>query len=191
MPKVEIEESELAALRNVNAFVDTGLKNPKTRKQMLAIDRLLHPDKSIPELDATEGVMAAVNEVKETVAGLLTKMNERDTASEETRRTAELASRVQKGQEYLTANGYNAEGVKKIEDLMLAENISSYAAGLALFERLNPAPTPADNSRTPRFGDLSGNDVTSVDYKDLWESQGQSDKWLNDSIANVRKDFRQ
>lgn len=190
MAKVEIEEAELAALRNVNAFVDTGLKNPKTRKQMLAIDRTLHPDKSIPELDAAEGVMAAVNAVSEKVDGMFKKLEERETASEETRRTAELASRVTKGQEYLAGNGYNADGIKKVEELMLSENISSYAAGLALFERLNPPPTPADNSRTPRFGDMSGNDIQSVDYKDLWESQGQSDKWLNDSINTVRKDFR-
>lgn len=190
MAKVEIEEAELLALRNVRTFANTALQNPKTRKQMLAIDKALNPDKPIPELDAAEQVMTVVNDVKAQVDGIMKKLDERQTSDETSRATAALAARVQAGQEYLAKNGYAADGIEKIEALMLQENIASYAAGLALFERLNPPASPADVSRTSRFGSLSDQDLGTDDNKELWESQGQSESWFQKSLDNVRRDFR-
>lgn len=191
MPKIEVEESELAALQRVNKFAESALGNPKTRADMLRIQKTLNPDAVIPELDATDNVMKVVSGVEQKVDALMKKLDERDTKTEEDRRNHTLASKMQAGQEFLAKKGYNADGIKKVEDLMLAENIGSYAAGLALFEQMNPPAAPSDSSRTSRFGASFDDDFQKADdYKALWESQGQDENWLQQSLATVRKEFR-
>lgn len=190
MAKIEVEESDLVALRRVNTFAETALNNPKTRRQMLEIQKALNPDAVIPEIDATDHVMNAVNAVSAKVDSMMTALTARDTAADDARRTSALQEKMAAGQKMLRDHGYNEEGITKIEALMLAEGIVSYAAGLALFERQNPAPPPADNSRPGRFGDMSGNDVQTDDFKKLWDSQGQSEEWLQESLRNVRSEFR-
>lgn len=190
MAKIEVEESDLVALRRVNTFAETALNNPKTRRQMLEIQKTLNPDAVIPEIDAADHVMSAVKQVSDKVDAMLTKLSERDTAADDARRTSALQEKMAAGQRMLREHSYSEEGITKIEALMLAEGIVSYAAGLALFERQNPAPPPADNSRPGRFGDMSGNDVQTDDFKKLWDSQGQSEEWLQESLGKVRADFR-
>lgn len=190
MPKVEIEESELQQLQQVNSFATTALANPKTRAQMLRIQKTLHPDTAIPELDAEDHVSEAVKSVEQKVDALMAKMSERDAAAEESRRNAELSARMTAGHKMLREHGYQEDGIKKIEELMLAEGIASYAAGLALFEKQNPSSEPADTSRGSPFGSMSDNDMNADDMKDLWESQGHSERWIEKSLASVRNEFR-
>ncbi len=191
MAKVEIEESELAALQRVNQFATTALANPRTRNAMLKVQKTLNPEQVIPELDAAEQVRGEFAPVMEQLAALTKKLDERDTKADEDRRTAEANARISAGHAYLAKHGYQAEGIAKIEELMLAEQTTSYAMGLALFEKLNPAPSPADMSRTSPWGaNLDPGIQTSDDYKRLWESQGQDQQWLDESIAKVRSEFR-
>lgn len=189
MAKIEIEDTELAALQRVHKVAETMLANPKTRTEFLKLQKVITPDAVIPELDATANVMTAVKGVEEKLNGLMKSLDDDQQKRAEDSRTRELAARVTAGQDYLVKAGYNAEGVAKIEALMLSESIGSYAAGLALFERLNPPARPSEGS-TSRWGDMSGNDVQTDDYKELWDSQGRSENWLQNSIENVRKDFR-
>lgn len=192
MPKIEIEESELAALRSVNQFADQALNNPKTRAQMLRIQKQLNPDVVIPELDAEEAVMSTVSKVSEKVDSLMKKLEERETAEQQARNDAALQAKITAGQNMLRSKGYNDEGIKKIEELMMEEGIGSYAAGLTYFEKLNPPSEPADGSRGSPFGSVSDNDMSmsNEDMKELWESQGHSDAWLRKSLDQVRRDFR-
>ncbi len=157
---------------------------------MLRIQKTLYPDSAIPELEVSERVSANVKSVEEKLDAVMKRLEDRDNKSEENRRTAELQDRVAKGQNYLTGLGYNADGIKKIEELMLAENIASYAAGAALFEKLNPSPQPSDTTRGTPFSGVTDTAMHADDMKELWDSQGRSDAWLQKSLAGVRRDFR-
>lgn len=190
MPKIEIEESELADLKRVQGFASAALANPKTRQTMLRVQKELNPDSVIPELDAAEGVLTQVRGVEEKLDALNRKLDERAAKDAEDRVTAEFSRKIASGREYLTKSGYGADGIAKIEALMDAEGIVSYPAAMAYFEKLNPPQAPSDVSRAGRFNDLSGNDVQAEDFKGLWDSQGQSDTWLDQSIQRVRNEFR-
>lgn len=190
MAKVEIEESALAELTAVNNFVSGALKNPKTRRTLLGVQKALNPDASIPELDATDHVMSAVGEIKTMVEGVKADLEKRTSDDAEARRVASLQDRVSKGQDYLRAHGYQDDGIKKVEELMLAENIASYAAGLALFEKINPPQAPADETRIGRFGSMSDADVEGDFFKKLMETQGRDDHVVNSMVADTRKAFR-
>ena len=83
------------------------------------------------------------------VDAALKRIEDAEAKREENRRDSAAAARIQSGQEYLLKHGYNADGIKKVEELMLSEGIASYAGGLALFERINPPPAPADAPAAP------------------------------------------
>ena len=66
---IEVDENEYAVMKQLSGFAQSALNNPKTRRQILEIQKVLNPDAAIPELDAAkpfnEAVSAVANEVKE------------------------------------------------------------------------------------------------------------------------------
>lgn len=194
MPKIEIDESELANLQNIARFADAAMKDPKTRHKMLEIDKTLNPNKAIPELDAPTAVMAELTKVTESVAALSKKIDDDRSKREEEERTRVLSRKVTDGQAMLAKAGYTKEGIDKIEALMLEEGIASYSAGLAFYEKLNPRPTPTESSAS-RWGSMSDVplDQTAPDFKQLWESQGkggEADAWVNKVAADTLRGMR-
>lgn len=186
---IEMDEAEVAELQRLANFTRAGLSNPKTRETILRVQKTLDPNAAIPELDARDGVMDAVKEVSSELAKMRKEMADIAAADAEKNRTAELQGRVARGHDYLRGQGYNPDGITKIEEVMLAENISSYPAGLAYFEKLNPPAKPADASTQRWIPPHPA--LQTADNKELWESQGDSETWLRDSIASARNDFRQ
>lgn len=191
MAKVEIEESELESLRRVNKFAETALSSDKTRRKMLEIQKTLNPTQPIPEIDESERVMQSVSKVEEKFDALMKKLEEKETKFEEERATSAAQKRIQDGERYLAEQGYTPEGIKTITDFMVKENIPSYAAALAYYEKLNPPQAPADNSRMSVMDEVFSRDDKGPDFKELVDSQGHSEKWLRESLAHVRKDYRQ
>lgn len=191
MPKVEIDESELATLRQVNNFANTALGNPKTRQQMLRIQKAINPDAVIPELDAADSVRGELGEVMQEVKNLTKSISEEREARAREKQDSDAMGKIQKGRDFLVSKGYTAEGVQSIEAMMAAEGILSYAAGEAYWAKLNPAPAPADHSRSNGFfGPSAVDNIKADDYKALWESAGRDESWVDASIQNVLKDFR-
>lgn len=192
MPKVEIEESELAALQQVTKFFQTGLANPKTRQDVLRLQKTLNPEAVIPELEAADHVSATVKTVEEKVDAVLKRLDERLAKDEETSREKTLREQVDTGRAQLRAAGYNAEGVEKVEKFMLENGVANYAAGMAYFEKLNPPSAPADAS-TSRWGSLPDPVNVQDDHKALWDSRGigaAAEAWTDAQISKIRSEFR-
>ena len=192
MAKVEIDQAELDALRRVQGFADAALANPKTREDMLRINKALNPDKPIPELDATDRVLGVVKVVEEKLDGVLKTIGKAEEDRLEREAKAGIQSRIDAGQALLRRHNYTAEGIDKIEKLMLERGIGDYEAGMALFASLNPPSAPADASSS-RWGSMSDQPLSpgNEDYKELFESQGQSENWLQNQLTNIRREFRQ
>lgn len=188
MAKVEIEEADLVAYRRIHGVADALLTNPETRQEFLALQKKINPKAVIPEIDARDAVLSAIdaklNPIMEELRGFKASREKDD----QDRAERGLRRQREEGVSYLKGEGYLADGVQKIEELMLAENISSYAAGLALFERRNPPSQPADHSGSLIPVQTGGADATGDDYKDLWDSQGRSEKWERDILTKIRSE---
>ena len=65
MALVEVDETELAAHRQVTATMNKLLNNPKTRRQILQAQKDLNPELVIPELEATVAVQGEVSKLAE------------------------------------------------------------------------------------------------------------------------------
>ena len=107
-------------------------------------------------------------------------------AETERAQSTRLNSRVEDGRKVLANAGYNAEGIEKVEKLMLDRQIADYDAGMALFERINPPSRPMDEPSSRWGSNLPTEIEQGADYKQLWETQGQDDQWLKNALRGSR-----
>lgn len=186
---IEIDERELATHRQVSAFVNTALTNPKTRRKLLEIDKTLNPDKAIPELDEANPLHDELKALREEMA----KDREERRAAEEAKKTEdsklEWDRHWSRGQQKLRDLRVSDEAIQQIETLMHDRNIVDHEAGLALFEKMHPPAPPVMNG-TSRFNWFEGADKDDgpPDVKMLLDQD--YDGFLGQAIDKARADFR-
>lgn len=192
MPQIEIDESELSGLRQLQQTVQKWMGNPAARQKILEAQKTINPDAVIPEIDAAKPIKDAMDKLDQRFSDFEKRLNEDKEEREKAKKLSELNSRWEKGRNVLRDQGYTAEGIEKIEKLMEERGIADHDAGAALFDRLNPPEQPImpDNSG---FGMLteaftpSGDANAEADRKLLFDNP---DAWLNKTLTDTFKDIR-
>ena len=189
MPKVEIEESELANLKRVNDVAALIGKNPKARALLQEAVALAAPDEVGPEHRIR-------TEVSEQVSGLSKKLDDFLAAqvSERDERKADEAKRdieqrwVSSRRKALDS-GYTEEGMKGLEDFMEKNGIADHMLAIPAFERLNPPPEPivTGGSRW-NFFDVRDGAENEAALKDLLS--GNDEGFLARAIPAALKEVR-
>lgn len=187
MPMIEVDEAELARYRQITGFVQTALNNPKTRRKILEADKALNPDKAIPELDAADPLHDELKALREEMQK---DRDERKAEADAKKADDDKASwdrQWSRGQDKLRDLRVSDEAIGEIEKLMTDRNIVDHEAGLALFEKMHPAPPPVMNGSS-RFGFFDGAAKDEPDVKMLLEQN--YDDFLGQAIDKARADFR-
>ena len=189
MALVDIEEAELGRLRAVNATVVQLLQNPKTRTKVLELQKTVNPDLSIPELDAVQPALAAQAKMEADLAAFRREIDDEKARREAEKRTAEAQGHWNKGRQFLRKEGWNDEGVAKIEEFMEKRGIADHEVAAIAFEKLNP-PAAAASGGTARF-DLFGNAANGGDeLKALLEGKISEDAFANTMVQKTLADVR-
>jgi hypothetical protein len=187
---IEIDEAELANYKALSGFLNKALANPKTRREILKVQKQLDPNASIPELDANEPVLGEVDALRKELASFREENAKERHDREERDRVAALTTRWNTGRDSLRKAGYNEDGIKKIEEIMEQEGIANHDVAQAYFERLNPPPAPV-RPAAAAFNMLDQIHGAPEDvFKDLISSKGQDDNVLQRSINKVLSDTR-
>jgi hypothetical protein len=188
VPMIEVDEAELARYRQITGFVQTALNNPKTRRKILEADKALNPEKAIPELDAADPLHDELKALREEMQ----KDRDERKAAEDAKKTEDdkviWERQWGRGQQKLRDLRVSDEAITEIEKLMGERNIVDHEAGLALFEKMHPAPPPVINGSS-RFGWFDGEAKDAPDVKLLLEQN--YDEFLGQAIDKARSDFRQ
>jgi hypothetical protein len=187
MAMIEIDEAELARNRQVIGFVQAALGNPKTRREILKIDKTLNPEKAIPELDAADPLHDELKALREEMQK---DRDERKAAADAKKSEDDKASwerEWSRGQQKLRDLRVSDEAITEIEKLMTDRGIVDHEAGLALFEKMHPAPPPVMNGSS-RFGWFDGDEKDQPDVKLLLDQK--YDDFLGQAIDRARADFR-
>lgn len=148
MPKVEIDEAEYAALKQVAGFQQAALSNKKAREHIMRAQKIVHPEIAVPEIDAPEAVLGEVGKLAETVSALTKRLDDDAAARREAEQKAEIDRRIAEGRNAAHKAGYVGDTLAALEKLMTDEGIASYEAGMALYEKRNPVAEVV----TPRAG---------------------------------------
>jgi hypothetical protein len=187
MATIEVDEAQWAQAQQVSRFVQTALNNPKTRRKILEADKALNPDKAIPELDAADPLHDELKALREEMQ----KDRDERKAAEEAKKAdddkAAWERQWSRGQQKLRDLRVSDEAITEIEKLMGDRNIVDHEAGLALFEKMHPAPPPVMNGSS-RFGWFDGEAKDAPDVKLLLDQN--YDEFLGQAIDKARADFR-
>lgn len=195
MPMVEIDEDVLRQQQAVVAAVNKLMANPDARRKVLEARKVVEPDASIPEIDAAKPVMTQLEAMQKRQEEFEKKILEERAKEETDRRTKELQTRWIEGRKVLESEGYDAEGVKKIEEYMEKNGIVDHEIGLAAWERKHPRPTPAPS----HSGNIGMFDLLNPEKKDdklddamkrLMSSGGEDSGALDSLVTSALADVR-
>ncbi|HXJ94215.1 MAG TPA: hypothetical protein VMT20_15310 [Terriglobia bacterium] len=145
-----VTPEELKRLQSIDALVTKLDANPKTHKQLLRIIKEAMPEVPIPELDAAQPIEDEIAKVREALA------SERDALKAEVSELRNLhkadktARGIESEREKLRAQGWDAEGIKKIEETMTEKGIIDYDVAAAYVEKTLPADEPSRPSYQSR-----------------------------------------
>ena len=187
---------ELKAAKPSKELLDQIGANPKTRTSLLRLMKTVKPDLPIPEIDAAEPVLEAVNAISK-------RLDDKEKAEAEEKAKAEKESTersakadIDKGRSLLRKRGYQDEGIEKVESLMTERGIPDYEAAEALFAKSNHKDTPIIPTNLNRSWDLfappeDNNDIKSALGLPRGPAQHRALKaWQGKELNNVLKEIR-
>ena len=186
MANVEIDETELAALRRYAAVADKMAKHPEARKLVQQAALLADPESVGPEprirAEVSEEMKAIRDELKADREARLKEAEERK-AQENTRA---LEQRWLSGRSKAREVGYTDEGLEKLEKWMEERGVADHAIAMPAFERENPPPEPViTGGQKWNFFEQQKDDLT---LKPLFD--GDEDGFLGPAIGSALKDVR-
>jgi hypothetical protein len=161
MSTVEMTEEEVKTLRGSKVLMDRLLKDPKTRRQAEGLVKQLYP-----ETVTTDDVASPYIE---RIDGLEKKLEKYFKEQE----GKELDSRLNEQIAQLREDGYTAEGIEKIKEIMVKEQIPNAIAASKLWDKANP-PQPSENSNFAPTDWNFGGKQDDPDLKLLFEDE---DRW--------------
>ncbi len=174
MPLVEVDQSELEAHRQLTGVITDILRNPKTRGDLLKLQKTVRPDVPIPELDAAAPVLEIVQQMQNELKAAKEEREAEKAEREKERRMQDLQSRWDRGRQGLKSSGYTEEGIQAVEKFMEEKGLVDHEIGAAAFERLMPAPDPIRSVGGNRF--------------DMFQTDAQSDAHLKALMADPEND---
>lgn len=194
MPVVEVDENELVYLRRIGGVASKIMSNPEGKKLLERAHKLVDPNAATPALDQEhmirEPVNAALKRVEQLEAELKAERDEREKAE----KLNGLQRTIDEGFAKLRGDGWQEDGIKKVDEFMKERGIVDPLIAAAYVEKTMPPSQPATPS-----GGTSWNFIESVqdgeaDLKKLIESKGNYeplvDKMAREALGDVRGQTR-
>jgi len=187
MPTVEIDENELANLRQIQTVLGQVEKHPEARALAQKAVALAAPDRAGPEVRIRDEVDKQLGEFRSGFDELKNMLVEDKKSREAAEAQQKLQARWSEGRAKVRAQGYTDEGLGELEKLMEERGIADHEAAAALYERMNPPPEPLISGGA-RWDWASPEVKNAPDLKPLFE--GREDEFLGPAIANALKEAR-
>ncbi len=186
MALVEVEESDLRTLREAHELLSKLDKNDKTRKSLLKLVKEIDPSRKFVELEAEEAAQQIASSAKSELDARSAAL-EGELKSLKAERQAEKSARdMEAARGNLRAQGWDDDGIKKIEELMVARGIPDYDAAAALVEKQLAPNKPADRYLGKSWG-LTQPDDGDTDHELLMKNPDAfKRKMVNQTMAELR-----
>lgn len=189
MARIEVEEADLAASQGVVAVVNQIMKNPKARTMLLRARKEADPSVSIPELDAADPINNAVEDVRKELAALRAEREADKLKVEEDAKIRAFTAKWDEQADQLRREGWRMDGLEKIREFAMTNQIPNLIHAAAAWERENPAPDPATQSSGMwSMFDAPGEKDTFVE--DMMKTKGESNARLDQEIQKVLAEVR-
>lgn len=194
MTMVEIDETQLAANTQLRDYVAKLMSKPESRRKMQEAQKLLNPDTVIPELDAAQPVLQAVQAVEKRFDDYRKEQEEKETKRTKDEQDNALKGKWSRGQSAAEQAGYKGDGLKKLEEFMQEKGIFDHELAIPAFERIHPpaqAAIPNGSMGQWNFFEQPKEDEGGDKFmKAMMESKGEDDSALRAVINQTLSDDR-
>ncbi len=190
MPHIEIDEAEYNRLKGVADLAAAIHANPEGRKLLERAHKTVNPKAPTPALAQEEMLAAPISEVQKQIADL-TSLVTKKFSDDETREKLGAVSRQQEeGFQRLRDQRYTDEGLAKIREIMTEKGILDPEIAAAYFDRINPpSPITPTGSNSINFVEAFNDDADKA-LQELMQSQGNSERALNQLVSGALNDVR-
>lgn len=194
MPKVEIDEDELTALKRVTQVVSAVMKNPEAAKLTERALKLVNPQAKTPNLDMEAQLVAPVESVRKEFEDFKKDQEAKEAKRESDARIATLNASVEEGFSRLRRAGWQPAGIDAVKQLMEEKGIIDVQIAADHYEAQHPPQPPLTPGGSGAWNFMEMPDSTDVDLKRLVETRGESvalvDKMALDALNGVRGQSR-
>lgn len=142
MALVEFDADELARLRQEHATAvpthkvfSAILSNPKLRQNALRMVKEVAPGTPIPEIDALDTGLSAIDPVKKELDDLKKQLKEEKEAAKKSSRETDAKKFEEDAHRFFRQKGYDDDGIKAVEKFMEKRGLIDYEAAEALFNQ--------------------------------------------------------
>lgn len=183
MPKVEIDDGELANLRAGYNLVNRLHNDPKTSDRIRAAIKDIDPDLKLPDQPVdvrVKPIEEQVGKLAETVESLAKLHKEDMEARRNSSEDAALSARIA-----AAANrfDFNDEGRKQLIERLVAQKSSDVEGAAALIAADNPKPRPMPSSGFPHLADPFG--VRGSTDENMKLLHTDPDRWQQETIEQL------
>lgn len=189
MPIVEIDENELLAYKRMAGVANKIMANPQGKKLLEQAHKLVDPGAITPTLDLEAQLEAARKEDREQIAALKAQMQADKEEREKNATLASLQATIDKGFAELRSQGWQEDGIKKVDEVMKEKNILDPLLAAAWVEKNLPQPTTATPSGGTSWNFMDSVTDTDADLKSLIANRGEgntADKMAADALREFR-----
>ena len=186
----EIDENELIQLRRLQGVAAKITANPKAKKLLEQAYKEVEPNAPTPTLDAERQIQEPLAEANKRIAALEAEQKKDRDDRENASKLSQLNDAVEKGFAALRADGWQEDGIKKVDELMKEKGIIDPLIAAAYIEKQHPKQDPVTPSGSGSWNFIDSVQDGEADLKKLIESKGQSeplaDKMARDALTEIR-----
>lgn len=190
MPTVEIDETELLRLRQLNGVAAKIMADPKGRRLLEQAHKVVDANAPTPTLDQDAAANEPAKKLSDELDTLKKQLADEKAEREKAEKLAGIAALQEKGKLALREQGWTEEGIKGVEKIMEDKGILDPLDASAIFEKLHPQPAPAAPSGHGAWGFMDNVQDGEKDLKALIDSKGENngliDKMAREALAEVR-----
>jgi len=189
MALIEVDEEDYRVSSAARALMDKMANKPGQREKLLRLVKETSPELHIPEIDAADPLRNEMAKIREELGGQVRALQEERDADSNTRT---ITKKIETERAKLRKQGWDDEGIARVEARMQQEGFVNYAAAAALVEKEDVKPEAFDPNHA--YGDKGwnffapGSQEEEGSYKDLLSGPNGWRKFQNTEVKKFFDD---
>lgn len=173
MPTVEIDELEFQQNKTLRDTVSKMMANPKAKRKLLEAEKILFPDKKIPEIDEPNPTEVALETQRKEFEEYKKAQADKESKREQEDKIRSLKAQKDDGLATLRREGWMKEALEEVEKIMDEKGILDPLDAAAIYEKKHPPSEPVMPGGSGSWGFLESSATDQDEFtKKLLETKG-------------------
>ncbi len=193
MATVEIDELEFQQNKTLRDTITKMMANPKSKRKLLEAEKILNPDKKIPEIDDPNPTEEALKAQNKAFEDYKKEQAEKEAKREQDDKIRSLKVQKDEGIAKLKRDGWLKESIEEVEKIMDEKGILDPEIAAAYYEKNHPPQDPVMPGGSGSWGFLETAVADQDEFtKRLLETKGDDMGQLamreaNKTLAEMRQ----